>query len=272
IKRNLQRTYASWSTTKLNSGDHGRALFTLAWFHALVQERRTYIPQGWAKFYEFNDSDLNAALNILNTRLNQDGISGIKWDYIHGLLGNAVYGGRIDNTQDMKVMNCYLEFYFSDQVARNASTPLAQGVSLPSSTNMGVSMTRNASTPLAQGVSLPSSTNMGVSKIWNASTPLAQGVSLPSSTNMGVSKTWNASTPLAQGVSLPSSTNMGVRMTRNASTPLAQGVSLPSSTNMGVSMTRNASTPLAQGVSLPSSTNMGVSMTDGPAIFLRGKP
>uniref|UniRef100_A0A8D8QIW2 Cytoplasmic dynein 2 heavy chain 1 n=2 Tax=Cacopsylla melanoneura TaxID=428564 RepID=A0A8D8QIW2_9HEMI len=137
IKRNLQRTYASWSANKLNSGDHGRALFTLAWFHALVQERRTYIPQGWAKFYEFNDSDLNAALNILNTRLSQDGISGIKWDYIHGLLGNAVYGGRIDNAQDMKVMTCYLEFYFSDQVARNASTPLAPGVALPSSTNMG---------------------------------------------------------------------------------------------------------------------------------------
>lgn len=71
IKRNLQRTYASWSQTKLNSTDQGRALFTLAWFHALIQERRTYIPQGWAKFYEFNDSDLNAALNILNARLSQ---------------------------------------------------------------------------------------------------------------------------------------------------------------------------------------------------------
>lgn len=71
IKRNLQRTYASWSYTKLSSADQGRALFILAWFHALVQERRTYIPQGWAKFYEFNDSDLNAALNVLNARLSQ---------------------------------------------------------------------------------------------------------------------------------------------------------------------------------------------------------
>ncbi|XP_026688603.1 cytoplasmic dynein 2 heavy chain 1-like [Diaphorina citri] len=139
IKRNLQRTYASWSQTKLNSTDQGRALFTLAWFHALIQERRTYIPQGWAKFYEFNDSDLNAALNILNARLSQDGMGGVKWDYIHGLLGNAIYGGRIDNAQDMKVLSSYLQFYFSSNVAKTASTPLAPGVVLPSSTNLGVS-------------------------------------------------------------------------------------------------------------------------------------
>ncbi|KAI5737300.1 hypothetical protein M8J76_012015 [Diaphorina citri] len=137
IKRNLQRTYASWSQTKLNSTDQGRALFTLAWFHALIQERRTYIPQGWAKFYEFNDSDLNAALNIMNARLSQDGMGGVKWDYIHGLLGNAIYGGRIDNAQDMKVLSSYLQFYFSSNVAKTASTPLAPGVVLPSSTNLG---------------------------------------------------------------------------------------------------------------------------------------
>lgn len=35
-------------------------LFVLAWFHALVQERRTYIPQGWTKFYEFSPADLRS--------------------------------------------------------------------------------------------------------------------------------------------------------------------------------------------------------------------
>lgn len=73
MKRNLQRTYAGWSSTKLISTDQGRLLFILAWFHALVQERRTFIPQGWAKFYEFNDSDLSAALNILNAAISSQG-------------------------------------------------------------------------------------------------------------------------------------------------------------------------------------------------------
>lgn len=35
-------------------------LFVLSWFHALLQERRTYIPQGWVKYYEFSYGDLMA--------------------------------------------------------------------------------------------------------------------------------------------------------------------------------------------------------------------
>lgn len=50
------------------SVEHARGTFVLAWFHAVVQERRTFIPQGWCKFYEFNDSDLFAALKVINNR------------------------------------------------------------------------------------------------------------------------------------------------------------------------------------------------------------
>ncbi len=47
MKKNLQRTYESWSAEYLSAGPPIRAqlLFVLAWFHAVVQERRTYIPQ-----------------------------------------------------------------------------------------------------------------------------------------------------------------------------------------------------------------------------------
>lgn len=41
-----------------------RTIFALAWFHAVVQERRIFIPQGWCKFYEFSDSDLKAGLQV----------------------------------------------------------------------------------------------------------------------------------------------------------------------------------------------------------------
>jgi hypothetical protein len=42
-------------------------VFALAWFHAVVQERRIFIPQGWCKFYEFSDSDLKAGLQVSNS-------------------------------------------------------------------------------------------------------------------------------------------------------------------------------------------------------------
>ena len=50
-----------------SSGDNvlrARTIFALAWFHAIVQERRIFIPQGWCKFYEFSDSDLKAGLQV----------------------------------------------------------------------------------------------------------------------------------------------------------------------------------------------------------------
>lgn len=65
VKRNLLRSYCAWEAQM----EVPRPQFALAWFHAIVQERRTYIPQGWVKLYEFNDSDLSAALHILKSRI-----------------------------------------------------------------------------------------------------------------------------------------------------------------------------------------------------------
>lgn len=41
-------------------------VFLLAYFHALVQERKNYIPQGWSKSYEFSYSDLKVSLQIID--------------------------------------------------------------------------------------------------------------------------------------------------------------------------------------------------------------
>lgn len=69
LKKNLQRTYGGW-TPQYVVGDKNivrtQSLFVLALFHAVVQERRTYIPQGWSKFYEFNESDLRAGADVLD--------------------------------------------------------------------------------------------------------------------------------------------------------------------------------------------------------------
>ena len=53
IKKNMERTYASWSPEFVCEGNERRSqlLFLLAFFHAVVQERRNFIPQGWTKMY-----------------------------------------------------------------------------------------------------------------------------------------------------------------------------------------------------------------------------
>lgn len=72
IKKNLQRTFDSWEPEFFDGGGAGansavraRLLFLLACFQAVIQERRTYIPQGWTKFYEFSYGDMKAGTYVL---------------------------------------------------------------------------------------------------------------------------------------------------------------------------------------------------------------
>lgn len=115
MKKNLQRIYQNWSQDFIQNSSPQRAqlLFILAWFHALVQERRTYIPQGWSKFYEFSYGDLRAATQIIDNILSISDKGPFNWPALYGLFENAIYGGRIDEAFDLRVLRSYLEKYFS---------------------------------------------------------------------------------------------------------------------------------------------------------------
>ncbi|KAM4566457.1 cytoplasmic dynein 2 heavy chain 1 isoform 3-T3 [Odontesthes bonariensis] len=114
LKKNLLRTYESWNPEQISKGGNltrAQSLFCLAWFHAVCQERRNYIPQGWTKFYEFSLSDLRAGFEIID-RLFEGGKL-FQWEFVHGLLESAIYGGRIDNPSDLRILRSYLEQFFS---------------------------------------------------------------------------------------------------------------------------------------------------------------
>lgn len=68
--------------------------------------RFSYIPQAWLKFYEFSESDLRMARSCLDNMLsrkqaNQVENNNFDWTGFHGLLDQAIYGGRIDNEHDL---------------------------------------------------------------------------------------------------------------------------------------------------------------------------
>nr|ADI46936.1 DHC1bm [Volvox carteri f. nagariensis] len=113
LKKNLQRTYEAWSAEFLSSGPPIRAqlLFVLAWFHAVVQERRTYIPQGWSKFYEFSFADLRSGMDVITQATRSGGAP--QWPLLLGLLDDAIYGGRLDNPFDQQVLLTFLRRLFS---------------------------------------------------------------------------------------------------------------------------------------------------------------
>mmetsp|Transcript_33539 Transcript_33539/g.74227 ORF Transcript_33539/g.74227 Transcript_33539/m.74227 type:complete len:2007 (+) Transcript_33539:3-6023(+) len=135
LKKNMLRTYEGWSADSLSAGTPLRAqlLFVLAWFHAVVQERRNYIPQGWSKFYEFSFADLRSGADVV-ALATRDAKLGAQWQLLHGLLENAIYGGRVDNTFDGKVLRTYLQQFFHPDVVGGKVRPLpGSRVAVPTS-------------------------------------------------------------------------------------------------------------------------------------------
>lgn len=131
VKRNMLRTFEGWGAEEFGKASpvEAQLLFVLAWFNAVVQERRTYVPQGWSKAYEFSSSDLRAAVGVVHaTVAGTQQADELQWPFLQGLLESAVYGGRVDNGYDARVLRCYLRSMFSPAVL--ASTVGGGGRSL----------------------------------------------------------------------------------------------------------------------------------------------
>ncbi|BGP13270.1 hypothetical protein JCM10213_004960 [Rhodosporidiobolus nylandii] len=122
IRANILDSLRSLNPARLASGpaEKTRLYFLVAWFHAVVQERLRYVPLGWSKAFEFNDSDQEAALNIIDAwvalaakgRANVDPAS-IPWDAIRALVRETVYGGKIDTEFDQSLLNSFVARLFS---------------------------------------------------------------------------------------------------------------------------------------------------------------
>ena len=123
IKENITRTYDKWDQEyhgKKNQNSHedtDKLMFILAWIHSLIIERTYYNQQGWNGNYDFHSGDLRAGRAIiLDTLENASG--SYRWDVIHGLFLEFVYGGRMDDEYDKKILGIYLNKYFNDEIMR----------------------------------------------------------------------------------------------------------------------------------------------------------
>jgi dynein heavy chain 2, cytosolic len=113
VKKNLLRTFDSLPAEAFSPGGNPQLMHALAWLHALTQERRSFIPQGWTKFYEFGFADLRSAADIV-AKIEGGGEMAGKWPMLHGLLEQAIYGGRIDDDFDLRVLRTYITELFKD--------------------------------------------------------------------------------------------------------------------------------------------------------------
>ncbi|XP_024218673.2 cytoplasmic dynein 2 heavy chain 1 [Halyomorpha halys] len=137
IKRSMEKIYDNWSLDKELgvSIDASKVMFVLAWLHAVLQERRLYIPQGWTSYYEFNSSDLSCAKDIINRLFTRVYSDSFKWNYLQGLFEIVIYGGRICNLYDLRVLSTYLKQFFNNSVIEE-NFEVASGITIPKSANI----------------------------------------------------------------------------------------------------------------------------------------
>lgn len=122
IKANLLDSLRSIPSSRLSHGpaEKARLYFLLAWFHAVVQERLRYVPLGWSKTYDFNDSDMASAFTTIDTWLNMAARgktnvdpAAIPWDALRTLIKQSVYGGRVDSDFDQKILDAFVDGLFT---------------------------------------------------------------------------------------------------------------------------------------------------------------
>ncbi|XP_043967273.1 dynein axonemal heavy chain 10 [Gambusia affinis] len=120
LKLNMRATYSKISHDSLSACEHPvfkSLVYVLAFFHAVVQERRKYGKIGWNVSYDFSDSDFFVCMEILNTYLTKAFVQGdtnIPWGSLKYLLGEVMYGGRVIDSFDRRILTVYMDEYLGD--------------------------------------------------------------------------------------------------------------------------------------------------------------
>ena len=121
IRANLMRTLSSIPSARMNKApaERSRLYFLLSWLHSITQERLRYVPLGWSKSYEFNESDLKCALDTIDVWIDSVAMgrtnlppNKVPFNAIYTLLSDCVYGGKIDNDFDRRLLNTFLKQLF----------------------------------------------------------------------------------------------------------------------------------------------------------------
>ena len=147
LQLNMRASFAKLSEDSLSKCNHPafrNLSYVLTFFHAVVQERRKYGKLGWNVPYDFNETDFRISLSLIETYLNKVCVSDIgdededdhiaaedplstistapkqkpkadiPWSTLRYLIGEAMYGGRVSDFYDRRILVTYLNEYFGD--------------------------------------------------------------------------------------------------------------------------------------------------------------
>lgn len=120
LGQNIKSTYSKLSEEIFNEcpkKEFKPMLYVLSFFHATIQERKKYGKIGWNVNYDFNESDFKISRMLISMYLTQSHVLGeeeLPWETLRYLIGEAMYGGRVTDNNDRRVLNCYLDEFLGD--------------------------------------------------------------------------------------------------------------------------------------------------------------
>lgn len=122
LQANLQDTYGvdpisdpSWFGTSSDPKKFRKLVFGLAFFHAVIQERRLYGPLGWNIRYEFNETDLRICVRQLKIYLDQYPDK-TPIEALNYLTAECNYGGRVTDMNDRILIETLLTDYYTERI------------------------------------------------------------------------------------------------------------------------------------------------------------
>ena len=117
MKANLTRTFLDISEEDYGSSNKPEAfqqlLYTVAFFNALILERRKFGAVGWNIRYMWMNSDLKTA--IMQVRMYVDeapSVAELPWETLNVLVADITYGGRVTDKADKRTISAIMRRFF----------------------------------------------------------------------------------------------------------------------------------------------------------------
>ena len=111
IKSNLVRAWSEFPEEWVNESPQvynlRPCLFTLCFYHAVIQGRRRFGQQGWSIKYSFNTGDLKTCGDVLKAWIGR--ATEVPWTDIRYILSGIMYGGHITDYWDRRCNTTYLD-------------------------------------------------------------------------------------------------------------------------------------------------------------------